>query len=135
MRVADRRWFWVLVIPAMLYWIFFPTVEALGIFHRTLLGDALIFLNTVLLVGWLKYREHLFRSYDRQGGDRWLFYLLAALSVMWMITAVVERRALDSLNLDRPMVAVLVRAGAAAVLIAYMSLWGRVRTEPVANRY
>jgi hypothetical protein len=134
MKVSDRRCFWVLVTPAMLYWVISPTLQALGVFRRNLLSDTLIFLNTALLICWLKYREHLFRGHDRQGRERWVFYLLAALSVIWVTTAALQRRALEGLTQERPLLGMMIRTGAAVVLIAYMSLWGHVKAEPVVNR-
>ena len=107
-----------------------PTLQAFGILQRTLLSDVLVLLNTALLVLWLKYREHLFRDYRRQGSERTLFYFLASLSVIWIAIASVERRSLATLDWDEPILGLLIRSGAGLVLIAYMSLWGHVTTEP-----
>ncbi|HSK44973.1 MAG TPA: hypothetical protein VLA83_13925 [Candidatus Binatia bacterium] len=129
MKLSDRRLFWLLVTPCTLWWVVIPTHQVPS---QTFLVKMLMFLNTVLLIGWLKYREHLFKGVERRGVERWSFYLLAAVGVAWIAAASLGRQQLEVIEHAAPTVGLLVRTTAALVFIAYMWLWGHVRTEPDA---
>jgi hypothetical protein len=98
--------------------------------RQTLLVKMLMFLNTVLLIGWLKYREQCFKGVERRGIERWSFYLLAAVGVAWIAAASLGRQQLEAVERETPTVGLLIRTTAALVFIAYMWIWGHVRTEP-----
>jgi drug/metabolite transporter (DMT)-like permease len=129
MKLSDRRLFWLLVTPCMLWWVAIPTHQVPS---QTFLIKMLMFLNTVLLVGWLKYREHLFKGVERRGMERWAFYLLLAVGLVWIAASSLERQQLYAIEREAPIAGLLIRATAALVFIAYMWLWGHVRTEPDA---
>jgi hypothetical protein len=113
----------------MLWWVVIPTHQVTS---QTFLVKMLMFLNTVLLIGWLKYREHLFKGVERDGIERWSFYLLAAVGVAWIAAASLGRQQLEAIDRAEPTVGLMIRTTAALVFIAYMWLWGHVRTEPDA---
>jgi drug/metabolite transporter (DMT)-like permease len=127
MKLYDRRLFWLLVTPCMLWWVVNPIHQ---VFRQNLLVKMLVFFNTALLIGWLKYREHLFRGVERRGIERWCFYVLAAIGVSWIAAASLGRAQLEAIDLETPTVGLLIRATAAVVLVAYMWLWGHIKTEP-----
>jgi len=129
MRLYDRRLFWLLVAPWILWWVVIPPYQ---VSRQTVLVKMLIFLNTALLIGWLKYREHLFRGVERRGIERWSFYLLAVMGVAWIAVASLGHHQLEAIDREAPTVGLLIRTTAALVLIAYMWLWGHVKTEPDA---
>jgi drug/metabolite transporter (DMT)-like permease len=129
MKLYDRRFFWLLVTPWVLWWVFIPSYQ---VARQAFLVKMLMFLNTVLLIGWLKYREHLFRGIERSGRERWFSYFLAAIGVAWIASASLGRQQMEALDRESPAVGLLIRTTAALIFIAYMWLWGHVKTEPDA---
>ena len=113
----------------MLWWVVTPG-NALSDLQHGVLVKLLVFLNVVMLIGWLKYREHLFRDTKRQGIEQWLFYLLAAMGVAWIATASLANHFLEAINRDKPVMGLLIRTTAALILVSYMWLWGHVKREP-----
>ena len=124
MKLSDRRLFWLLVTPCALWWVVIPTHQVPS---QTFLVKMLMFLNTVLLIGWLKYREHLFKDVKRHGIERWSFYLLAAVGVAWIAAASLGRQQLETIERETPLVGLVIRTTAALVFMAYMWLWGHVK--------
>jgi len=52
--------------------------------------------------------------------------------LVWIAASSLERQQLYAIEREAPIAGLLIRATAALVFIAYMWLWGHVRTEPDA---
>ena len=77
-ELFDRRWFWILVMPVMLYWLVpWKTNNAFLLnLHRSSLLLNLALVTSLLLFVWLALRERLFDGVPPVGENWWLSTLL-----------------------------------------------------------
>jgi hypothetical protein len=129
MKLYDRRLFWLLVMPCVFWWMVIPIHQVHG---QSALVKVLMFLSSVLLIAWLKYRESFFKGVERRGLERWSFYLLAVVGLAWIATATLGRQQVETIEREAPAIGLLIRTTVALVFIAYMWLWGHIKTESEA---
>jgi hypothetical protein len=85
-KLADRRLFWLLITPLMLWWLTLNIEnEFLTSLHRSGLLTAFLWVDMIVLALWLKLRERLLEASALKQSHQWLFLLVIPIAILGFV--------------------------------------------------
>ena len=85
-KLADRRLFWLLITPLILWWLTLNIEnEFLTSLHRSGLLTAFLWVDMIVLVLWLKLRERLLEASPLKQSHQWLFLLVIPIAILGFV--------------------------------------------------